>query len=91
MNERIRKLAEQAGFYFYDMHDVDGQDLGESIEADSFSAADKFAELLIQECAQICKTVGGDHIDNASKEYQEGRKMGTEVCYNMIRKHFGIE
>ena len=49
MNEKIKQLAEQAGFYFYDMHDVDGQDLGETIEADSWSAADKFAELIVEE------------------------------------------
>ena len=30
MNEKIKQLAEQAGFYFYDMYNVDGQDLGET-------------------------------------------------------------
>lgn len=49
MNERIKELAEQAGFYFYDMHDIDGEDCGESIEADSFGAAEKFAEMIIKE------------------------------------------
>ena len=53
MNERIKKLAETAGFYFYDMHDVDGQDLGESIEADEWSAAEKFAELIVRECSNV--------------------------------------
>ena len=57
MNERIKKLAETAGFYFYDMHDVDGQDLGESIEADEWSAADKFAELIVRECEKSIKSV----------------------------------
>ena len=51
MNERIKKLAEQSGFYFYDLHDVDGEDLGETIEADSWCAAEKFAKLIVQECA----------------------------------------
>ena len=49
MNERIKQLAEQSGFYFYDLHDVDGQDLGETIEADSWNAAEKFAELIIRD------------------------------------------
>lgn len=35
MNEHIKKIAEQSGFCFYNMHDVDGQDLGETVEADS--------------------------------------------------------
>jgi hypothetical protein len=51
---------------------------------------EKFAKLIVWECAQICKTVGGDQV-NASKDYQEGREMGAEVCYNMIKKHFGVE
>ena len=53
MNERIKQLAEQAGFYFYDMHNVDGQDLGESIEADNWSAADKLAELIVKESMDV--------------------------------------
>ena len=52
---------------------------------------EEFSKHLVRYCAQICKTVGGDQIDNASKDYQEGREMGTEVCYNMIRKCFGVE
>lgn len=42
MNEKIKKLAEKSGFYFYDLHDIDGQDLGETIEADDWKAAEKF-------------------------------------------------
>ena len=53
MNERIKELAEQSGFYFYDMHDVNGQDLGETIEADSWTAAEKFAELIVKETMQV--------------------------------------
>lgn len=54
MNQEIRDLAERAGFHFYDMHDVDGQDLGESVEADSFSAVDKLVEAIVLKCAHIC-------------------------------------
>ena len=56
MNEQIRELAEQSGFYFYDLHDVDGEDLGETIEADSWTAAEKFAELIVRECAELMET-----------------------------------
>jgi hypothetical protein len=52
---------------------------------------EQYSEYLIKYCAQICKTVGGDQVDNASREYQEGREMGAEVCYNQIKKHFGVE
>ena len=49
----------------------------------------KFAELIVRECVQICKTVGSDQVPNASKDYKEGREIGIEVCCNMINKHFG--
>ena len=51
MNERIRELAEQAGmsadkfgmFFAEDKHNEDGVDL------------EKFAELIVRECAQVAK------------------------------------
>jgi len=49
MNSNIKKLAEQAGFHFYDLHDIEGEDLGETIEADSWEAAETFAELVIKD------------------------------------------
>ncbi len=54
---------------------------------------EKFAELIVRECLQTCKDVGieSKEVWNASKDYQEGRQMGAEVCYNMIKKHFGVE
>ena len=81
MNERIKKLAETAGFYFYDMHDVDGQDLGESIEADEWSAADKFAELIVKECIAQCEK-NKDH---------EWLGSGSKLSAFNIREHFGVE
>jgi hypothetical protein len=42
MDMDILELAREAGFVLYDMHDVDGQDLGESVEADDFKALERF-------------------------------------------------
>jgi hypothetical protein len=95
MNERIRELAEQAGFYFYDMHDIDGQDLGESIEADKWSVAEKFAELIVKECLK--------KIEEEYKPVMEDKEMmkdthwdGYVQCgvdsYVSVREHFfGVE
>ena len=55
MNERIKKLAEQSGFHFYNMHDVDGQDLGETVEADSWKAAEPLTRLVVKECVETLK------------------------------------
>ena len=75
MNEKIKQLAIAAKLE----HCV------------SHARLQEFAELIVKECAQICKTAGGDQVSNASEDYQEGREMGAEVCHNMIKKHFGVE
>lgn len=36
------RMAQEAGFDAHDMHDVDVQDLGESVEADDFKALERF-------------------------------------------------
>ena len=84
MNQRIRELAEQAGFYFYDMHDVDGQDLGETIEADSWTAAEKFAELIVRECVGVVE--GGRFLHDQAPTAQFARE-----CSDAIKRHFGVE
>ena len=45
MNERIRQLAEQAGFNLHN-DPIDGHDNTHEIK--------KFAELIVRECAEIC-------------------------------------
>ena len=79
MNERIKQLAEQ-----YWEQRPDGQ-----LHFDN----EKFAELIVRECLQICKDVGAEskEVLNASEDYQKGREMGAEVCHNMIKKHFGVK
>ena len=91
MDEKIKALAEQAGFYFYDLHNVNGEDLGETIEADSWSCAEKFAELIIKKCIQLSTEVQKQTVSNGSPDYISGREMGIEVCMNKIKEHFGVE
>ena len=83
MNERIKELAEQAGFYFYDMHNIDGQDLGESIEADSWSAAQKFAELIVNECI-------GFLYPQLNEKYTPEELLHQAKYRNLIKEHFGV-
>jgi hypothetical protein len=72
MNVRIRQLAEQAGAVFEQTNGLNDcpQDslVGEEIE--------KFAELIVRECIQAVKNVGG---------YNEDYHM------NAIKKYFGVE
>jgi hypothetical protein len=65
MNERIDKLLVTAGAYFG----------GEGVVYDTFDPK-KFAELIVRECIQAVKNVGG---------YNEDYHM------NAIKKYFGVE
>jgi hypothetical protein len=52
---------------------------------------EEYSKALVRYCASICNTVSGDQVDNASRDYQEGREMGAIICRNQILKHFGAE
>lgn len=84
MNKRIEELADKAARFSATMALPTGES-GDKL------FVEKFAELIVRECAQICQTVSGDQVDNASKDYQEGREMGATVCRNQIKNRFGVE
>jgi len=71
MNERIKQLAEQAEFSEKDLH----------IQGDNFQ---KFAELIVRECANQCDLLLDHRI---SSEWSRG----THDCSRAIKKHFGVE
>lgn len=68
MNERIKELAEQAGFFPMELTQV-----GPSVE--------KFAELIVAECALLCISRPSPGDDVRSREH----------CAEQIREHFGVE
>ena len=71
MNERIKRLAEQAEIYA-------GELIDEGADYDQYPRyyTEKLAELIIHECIQAVKNVGG---------YNEDYHM------NAIKKYFGVE
>ena len=74
MNERIKQLLEQCQIETYGVN-------GELLEI-GFDA-EKFAQLIVRECAAICQDVDGeDNIDARS---------GRQDCAVEIREHFGVE
>ena len=77
MNHRIRELAEQAGADFIDASkDYFGDSHPAGVSTDRIDLQ-KFAELLIRECAGVCVE---------QRQYQP-----KEVYAQAVLSHFGVE
>ena len=74
MNERIRELAGQAGFETEHHKWIFAND--NAGEGECHELLEKFAELIVRECLEAARTVGGS--------------AGVEV-ETIIRNHFGVE
>ena len=75
MNERIHKLAEQAG--------VKMNAYGRPIPASLASNFDELVELIVGECAEVCHKLAED---SDSYVVHDG-----DTCAEQIKKHFGVE
>ena len=77
MKDRIRELAEQAGFNISN-DPIDGQDFKDEIE--------KFSELIIQECCNVARRtiLSGSGVN-------PNTFAGTVTAVQEIKKHFGVE
>ena len=76
MNERIRELAEQALEYAEKNQSAD-------IPRHWFRLYnEKFAELIVKECASICEDTEGDTSADS--------RWGRRCCALEIREHFGV-
>lgn len=86
MNQRIRDLAKQAGFFpelNYDHTQWHAAGYNPNFE--------KFAELILKECLAHGKLTQSQSVVNGSEEYNAGRAMGIEVFMNHIKLSFGVE
>ena len=87
MNERIKELAEQAwddtkekfGSFVDDGGEVDFTFLHEWTE--------KFAELIVRECVEVCGSVAAVR---AGYHDADGRDT-ADSCGDQIKEHFGVE
>jgi len=86
MNERIKQLIEQAEEYAFDELNKLQNPVEMSISKRVFeqSFREKFAELIVKECANHCDLLL-DH--KISSEWARG----THDCSKAIKKHFGVE
>jgi hypothetical protein len=77
MNERIRELAEQAS--------------KEVFPINSIAFMEKFAELIVKECASICELNGQSYTHSFTPAKARLAESTSNHCGLMIKKHFGVE
>ena len=87
MNERIKLLAEQAGCKVMDDGEwyIPSATGLEKIVYTSGVGLEKFAELIVRECAKVCDDLDID--DWGDKSFDDG----TYYCSRAIKQHFGVE
>ena len=82
MNERIKKLAEQAGMTVdsdYSLYTKDFTTYGNFVE--------KFAQLIVRECIDICL----DQHHTWQWDNEPDSSSGPRDCAHSIKKRFGVE
>ena len=84
MNERIRELAVQAEIYAGDLIDQ-GADYNQYPRY----YTEKFAELIVNQCAQIA--VFKDSGTVATADVAGHMAAGRSIAARLIREHFGVD
>ncbi len=84
MNERIRELALQAGIHFGLGATLDGNDIARFVTT---SDMEKFAELIIKECAGVAQ----DFVTVENNKLVEHVHISPWHLQDKIKEHFGVE
>lgn len=80
MNKRIKELAEQSGI---NLTPAQFSGVLED-EVDEFTL-EKFAELIIRDCADICQQVTN------SGDYDPDQQYASAACRDAIKQHFEVK
>jgi hypothetical protein len=75
MNKRIKELAEQAGYYLYDLTETHECKTVETDSTDEWITLEKFAELIVLECA----------------DFVAQNTLEDQGMWGKIVRHFGVE
>jgi hypothetical protein len=82
MNKRFRELKEQAMEWVPNQVDPDTKI--------RLLNAEKFAELIVQECIQVCEPILDEPYEDMT-EFGKGLVEGQDVAIERIKEHFGVE
>jgi len=81
MNDKIKQLAKEAGYYLYDLTETHECKTVETDSKDEWITLEKFAELIVRECGEI-----------AYKAYWDNPETVRGIhIKEKIKKHFGVE
>ena len=83
MNERIKELAEQAGLKHHNWITNESNVKDGDFKYPRLEDYEKFAELIVRECVQVCADRGKHH-DGLYSAW-------ADDCSKRIGKHFGVE
>jgi len=86
MNNRIRELAEQAGFYVDDAGKVWGDPAYHITEL-----TQKFAKLIVQDCIREIEGQYGGGPEMEDGTHSREWDQAVECISAMVRHHFGIK
>ena len=86
MNERIEELMFEAGRYA-------DKKIGSSVRSGMwmYQYSEKFAELIVRECASICELNGQSYTHSFTPAKARLAESTSNHCGLMIKKHFGVE
>lgn len=85
MNKRIQELAKQAGYF--QERDEDGVLFNAMSESDF----NRFAELIVKECANICELNGQSYKHSFTPAKAKVAESTSVFCGSLIKRHFGVE
>ena len=85
MNERVRELAKQAALY--------ARSDNSSMLFENYQKrySEKFAELIVKECASICELNGQSYKHSFTPAKAKLAESTSVYCGTLIKKHFGVE
>ena len=83
MNERIKQLADEAGLKYHNWITNESNINDGDFKYPRLEDYEKFAELIVRECVQVCADRGTHH-DGLYSAW-------ADDCSKRIGKHFGVE
>ena len=99
MNERIKELAEKAGFVLWGNEEWGPGEGHVDWSCDYEDALVKYTELIVKECIAQCEQVAADahaivkskFVTDTGCILHEGMWGGAKNCGGQIREHFGVD